>query len=101
MLQSHYGLSAGIANNSAFGFYQGKRVRGLNSTSNNKQFSKTNNDHSALKQFAIEQLCKYYLSLNVYLILVFHTALITQSQYREEERERQNILQSDRPAAKK
>lgn len=58
LLQSHYGLSANIANNSSFGFYQGKKFRGLNSTSNNKQFAKTNNDHSALKQFAIEQLCK-------------------------------------------
>lgn len=48
-----------MGNNSAFGFYQGKKFRGLNSTSNNKHFAKTNNDHSALKQFAIEQLCKF------------------------------------------
>lgn len=81
LLQSHYGLSG---NNSTFGFHQGTKLRGLNS-SNNKQVAQTsNNDHSALKRFAIEQL-----------------SLITQSQYREEERERQNVSVSDRPGAKK
>ena len=59
LLQSHYGLSAG--NTSAFGFHQGKKFRGLNS-SNNKQFAQINNDHAALKQFAIEQLCKFLLN---------------------------------------
>ena len=78
-MQSHYGLSG---NNSAFAFQHGKKIRGLNS-GNHKQLVPADNDHSALKQFAIEQL-----------------SLITQSQYREEEKERQNIILSDRPGAK-
>lgn len=82
LLQSHYGLSG---NNSSFGFHQGTKLRGLNSSNNKQAIPQTSNkDHSALKQFAIEQL-----------------SLITQSQYREEERDRQNVIMSDRPGAKK
>ena len=113
LLQSHYGLSG---NNSTFGF--GTKLRGLNSSNNKAQGipQANDNDHSALKMFAIEQLCKYSVLVlffvehvhPVFGPTIYHSfpflsniALITQSQYREEERDRQNVIMSDRHGAKK